>query len=480
MSTLRDVAARAAVSVTTVARVVRGDKYVRPEVQQRVRAAIDELAYVPNLVARSLRTGREDAIGIAVPEITDSFYAQIVQTVERSARARGMATIVTSFGDDPASEQSAVEALLSRQIVGLISVPVAADQSYLRHWQDRVAMVFIDREPIGITADNVVEDDVGGARAAVSHLIAHGHRRIAFLGDPPTVPTAGRRLEGYTAALREHGCLVDDALIRVGSDVSGDPATTLRALLDADDAPTAVFSANSRLFGGNRAGLAADGPQRCRTGQLRRFPDGSGVGTRGDRRRPEPRRIGAVRGRTVVSADRHARTAAPAAHRARGAASGPGTFRYCGDATGRRKPHAFSRRPVQPGLAGGRLVVLNSILCPGVGLAPRTQRRQRRTEGLPRVGEDVLVPRGVVVVSVAGHQSTVLQLPEPGGERVTRSAGVRLDVVEPVDSEPELTHHEQCPPVADHAQRICDSAYPRRTDRCRFDFRTHRSMVTRQ
>ena len=246
MSTLRDVAARAAVSVTTVARVVRGDKYVRPEVQQRVRAAVDELGYVPNLVARSLRTGREDAIGIAVPEITDSFYAEIVQTVERFARARGMATIVTSFGDDPASEQAAVEALLSRQIVGLISVPVANDQSYLRHWQDRVAMVFIDREPIGITADNVVEDDVGGARAAVSHLLAHGHRRIAFLGDPPTVPTAGRRLEGYAAALREHGCPVDDALVRVGTDVSGDPAKTLRALLDADDAPTAVFSANSR------------------------------------------------------------------------------------------------------------------------------------------------------------------------------------------------------------------------------------------
>lgn len=246
MSTLRDVAARAGVSVTTVARVIRGDKYVKPEVQQRVRAAIDELGYVPNLVARSLRTGREDAIGIAVPEITDSFYAEIIQIVERSARARGMAIIVTSFGDDPASEQSAVEALLSRQIVGLISVPVANDQSYLRHWQDRTAMIFIDREPTGMTADSVVEDDLGGARAAVSHLLGHGHRRIAFLGDPPTVPTAGRRLDGYAAALREHGRPMDDALIRVGSDVSGDPAETLRVLLDADDAPTAVFSANSR------------------------------------------------------------------------------------------------------------------------------------------------------------------------------------------------------------------------------------------
>jgi len=125
-------------------------------------------------------------------------------------------------------------------------VPVANDQSYLRHWQDRTAMIFIDREPTGMTADSVVEDDLGGARAAVSHLLGHGHRRIAFLGDPPTVPTAGRRLDGYAAALREHGRPMDDALIRVGSDVSGDPAETLRVLLDADDAPTAVFSANSR------------------------------------------------------------------------------------------------------------------------------------------------------------------------------------------------------------------------------------------
>ena len=246
MSTLRDVAARAEVSITTVSRVIHGDRYVKQAVQQRVRAAIEELGYVPNLVARSLRTGREGAIGLAVPEIADPFFAAVIQSVEHSARARGMAVIVTSFGDDPANEQPAVEALLSRQIVGLISVPVADDQSYLTPWQDRTAMIFIDREPHGITADSVVEDDFGGARAAVDHLVEHGHRRIAFLGDPPQVPTAGRRLEGYTTALGDHGLPVDPLLVCVGREISVDPMETLRLLLAAADPPSAVFSSSSR------------------------------------------------------------------------------------------------------------------------------------------------------------------------------------------------------------------------------------------
>ena len=93
---------------------------------------------MPNLVARSLRTGREGAIGLAVPEIADPFFAAVTQSVEQAARAQGVAVIVTSFGDDPENEQPAVEALLSRQIVGLITVPVADDQSYLTSWRNLV------------------------------------------------------------------------------------------------------------------------------------------------------------------------------------------------------------------------------------------------------------------------------------------------------------------------------------------------------
>ncbi|GAA2010892.1 LacI family DNA-binding transcriptional regulator [Nakamurella flavida] len=243
---MREVAHAAGVSIKTVSRVVNGDRYVTEPVQDRVRAAIETLGYVPNLAARTLRTGREAAIGVAVPQITDPFFAAVVQAVEDAARPRGAAVIVTSYGNDAEAEQSATEALLSRQVSGLISVPVAADQSYLRSWQAKVPMVFIDRRPQGIVADSVVEDDVTGARQAVEHLLAHGHRDVAILGDPPEVPTAGRRLEGYRAALAAAGIAERPDLVCTAPTVSADPLPHLRRLLAGKRAPTAVFSANAR------------------------------------------------------------------------------------------------------------------------------------------------------------------------------------------------------------------------------------------
>lgn len=243
---MREVAHAAGVSIKTVSRVVNGDRYVTDAVQDRVRAAIEMLGYVPNLAARTLRTGRETAIGVAVPQITDPFFAAVVQAVEDAARPRGAAVIVTSYGNAAQAEQSATEALLSRQVSGLISVPVAADQSYLQQWQAKVPMVFIDRRPHGIVADSVVEDDVSGARTAVAHLLGHGHRHVAILGDPPEVPTAGRRLEGYRAALAAAGIAERPDLVCTAPSVSDDPLPHLRRLLTGRDAPTAVFSANAR------------------------------------------------------------------------------------------------------------------------------------------------------------------------------------------------------------------------------------------
>lgn len=244
--TMREVAEAAGVSIKTVSRVVNGDRYVTGSVQDRVRAAIDTLGYIPNLAARTLRTGREAAIGVAVPQITDPFFAAVVQAVEDAARPRGTAVIVTSFGNAAQVEQSATEALLSRQVSGLISVPVAADQSYLQAWQAKVPIVFIDRRPAGIVADSVVEDDVTGARLAVAHLLGHGHRDVAFLGDPLDVPTSARRLEGYRAALAHAGVVERADLLCTGPTVSQDPMPQLRRMLAGRDAPTAVFSANAR------------------------------------------------------------------------------------------------------------------------------------------------------------------------------------------------------------------------------------------
>lgn len=246
MTTMREVAERAGVSAKTVSRVLRNDRYVSEGVRERVNAAVTELQYVPNMLAVTFRSGRDAAIGVAVPDIADPFFAQIIQAVEIEARARQTAVIVTSLGYDPEHEQAAVEALLQRQVLGLISCPVSTDQSYLRPWLTRAAVVFVDRAPAKLTADSVIEDDFGGAHLATSHLLGHGHRRVAFIGDASRAPTTMQRLQGYSQALADARIGFDEGLVYLGET---DPLSVDRALesfVRRDDPPSAVFSSNAR------------------------------------------------------------------------------------------------------------------------------------------------------------------------------------------------------------------------------------------
>jgi LacI family transcriptional regulator len=259
MSTMRQVAERAGVSAKTVSRVINNDRYVSDDVRHRVETAIAELSYVPNLLARTFRSGRDPAIGVAIPDISDPFFATLTREVEQIARSRGVAVFITSLGQNGAEEQGRVEALLGRQLTGLISTPIAADQSYLRPWQDRTTIVFIDRSPSKITADSVVEDDHSGAYQATRHLIEHGHRRIAFIGDSVATTTTARRLLGYRAALRDAGVTEEPRLVLLGPAMAGEAATAVIDLLRLTGPPTALFSSNARCTIGLIPALQASG-----------------------------------------------------------------------------------------------------------------------------------------------------------------------------------------------------------------------------
>jgi LacI family transcriptional regulator len=244
MATMRDVAERAGVSTKTVSRVVNDDRYVSADVRERVERAIAELQYVPNMLAVTFRTGRDAAIGIAVPGVADPFFASVIGAVEAEASRRGAAVILTSVGWEPTHERQSIEAVLHRRVAGMIICPVGPDMSFLRPWQTRTPLVFVDRMPGKLTADAVVQDDVGGSRVATEHLLTHGHRRIAFLGDD--VVTGVLRLQGCRAALAAAGVPHPDELVHLG-DVDADTVTAqLRRLLELADPPTAVFSSNAR------------------------------------------------------------------------------------------------------------------------------------------------------------------------------------------------------------------------------------------
>jgi LacI family transcriptional regulator len=245
MTTMRDVARIAGVSAKTVSRVFNEDPHVTEETRERVRWAMQKLNYVPNLLARSFRAGADAAVGLAVPDIGDPFFAEMTSSIEVDLVGRGMAVVVTSLGRGVDSERSALEALLRRQISGLIVACVSADQAYLAPWQERTPMVFVDRAPKGLSGVYVIEDDLGGARQAVTHLASHGHRRVAFFGVSTQITTTTRRLKGYRSAVAENGLADSPDLICIPSESADEAAAELVKRLEAPDPPTAVFSSTT-------------------------------------------------------------------------------------------------------------------------------------------------------------------------------------------------------------------------------------------
>ena len=245
MTTMRDVARVAGVSAKTVSRVFNEDPHVSPETRDRVRWAMARLDYVPNLLARSFRAGADAAIGLAFPDIGDPFFAAVAASVEECLVSQGMAVVVTSLGYDPVREAGALETLLRRQISGLVVASISRNQAFLRAWQQRTPMVFVDRVPRGLSAVYVVEDDFGGARQAVEHLARHGHQRIALLGVSTFISTTQRRLEGYQAAVRERGLDGAPELMCTHFPSHDEAVGEFLRLLDTPTPPTAVFSVST-------------------------------------------------------------------------------------------------------------------------------------------------------------------------------------------------------------------------------------------
>ena len=244
---MRDVADRAGVSIKTVSRVVNKDRYISTDVRGRVEEAVAALGYVMDTAARTLRRGRDTALGVAVPSLADPFFAEIVQGVESRARPRGMSILVTSLGETAKDEQAAVEGLLQRHITGLIVAPVSENHSYLQPWVNRVPVVFIDRPPQHLVADSVIEDDEGAAADAVEQLVAAGHRRIAVLVPESTAVTVQRRVWGYRSALTAAEIPLDGAFEVVMPDTDAAVRAALTRLLDSATPPTALLLASSAV-----------------------------------------------------------------------------------------------------------------------------------------------------------------------------------------------------------------------------------------
>jgi LacI family transcriptional regulator len=261
--TMREVAAVAGVSLSTVSRVVNGVD-VQPDLARRVREAVALLDYRRDLTASTLR--RADrlsaTIGVLLEDVANPFFSALQRSVEDVAGRRGVLAFAGSSDEDPARERRLVEELLARGVDGLIIAPTGGDHSYLtRDRRAGAALVFVDRPPRFIDADAVVSDNAGGAEAAVTHLIAAGHERIAFLGDRPEIHTAVERLRGYRRALARHGIAEDPVLVRDPLLRAQDSYEATRELLLLPDPPTALFTSQNLITIGAVRALHALGLQ---------------------------------------------------------------------------------------------------------------------------------------------------------------------------------------------------------------------------
>jgi LacI family transcriptional regulator, galactose operon repressor len=247
--TMKEVAAVAGVSLSTVSRVVNGEE-VRADLAERVQEAVEMLGYRRDHTASTLRRAdrMSASIGLIIDDVGNPFFSLIHRGVEEVAREHGVIVFVGSSDEDAGREHELADAFGARGVDGLILVPSGTDQSYLqRERRAGVGIVFVDRPPRLIDADAVLSDNAAGARLAVAHLVAAGHRRIGFLGDRPEIHTAAERRRGYREAIAAAGLPYDERIVldEILSAAGGYAAT--RELLSGPERPTALFSSQNLI-----------------------------------------------------------------------------------------------------------------------------------------------------------------------------------------------------------------------------------------
>lgn len=256
MVTRADVARRAGVSPAVVSYVLNGGpRPVAKRTEQRVLAAIRELNYTPNGVARSLRLARTRAVGLVVPDVVNAFFAQLAREIETAAFAEDITLILGNAMDDPAREQHYVRTLIERRVEGLVISPTGHSLETSRLLvRTRTPVVIIDRELPHSLGSTVSVDNAHGAYLATRHLIQHGHNRVAMIAGPSQVSSADDRVRGWGRALDEAGLASGSSRITRVPFTREAAHEAAAALFSSRRPPTAMFvSSDEQALGVYRA-----------------------------------------------------------------------------------------------------------------------------------------------------------------------------------------------------------------------------------
>lgn len=245
MPTIKDVARKAGVAPITASRVINQSGYVSDETRRRVEAAIEDLGYVPNRVARSLRSKQTHTLALVLTDITNPFWTTVARGVEDVASDAGFNVILCNTDETEAKEYDYVRVLLQKQVDGFLLVPAhSAARSVGLILKQNVPLVVLDRE-VSTSVDNVRSDSEGGAYLLTRHLIDLGHRRIGILSGPAAVSTAVERVAGYRRALIEAGLPLEERYIIYGAFTQEGGHRMAQQVLALKPGPTALFAANN-------------------------------------------------------------------------------------------------------------------------------------------------------------------------------------------------------------------------------------------
>jgi DNA-binding LacI/PurR family transcriptional regulator len=256
MTTLHDVARAAGVSIKTVSNVIHSHPNVTEKTRSKVQAAIDQLKYSPNLSARSLRTGKTNVIGLVIPELTNSYFTELADSVISAAERYGLTVLIQQTKGSRGKELQVLDDAKRNLVDGLIFSPLGLGQEDAALTDVNYPLVLVGENIFNAPKDHVTMQNIEAARAATEYLISLGHRKIAVLGahEGEIIGSAGLRLRGYREALEAAGIEYDERLIGHSAPwFRANGAETMKEILASGVEFSAVFAFNDLLaFGAMR------------------------------------------------------------------------------------------------------------------------------------------------------------------------------------------------------------------------------------
>ena len=248
-ATLDTIARNTGFSKSTISRVLNNKAYASRISRETVNIILDEAercGYVPNLVAKNLRTEKSQTIGLLVPSLANPYFAEITSVIISEARRYGYTTIVADTMENENNEISSITTLLSRQVDGIITVPSGSNPTFMEQTNEYVPIILVDRHYENTNLPFVVTNNFRGGYMATSLLYRNGHRDIACIQGPPSAMPNRKRVEGYLSVLKENG--MEDRAVVVGNEFSVQNGyLETKLLLNREKRPTAIFALSNNI-----------------------------------------------------------------------------------------------------------------------------------------------------------------------------------------------------------------------------------------